>query len=112
MFIRFPLAISTSKVVFSLEGSTLGKGANLVDTKLLSAPESNKILALCWFIKNVLVTTLEALDSVVDQLSSQVLIYRLKDLRAKDRARDQIVEILMDMVMSLQRRLDGAPRGP
>ena len=57
VFIRFPLAISTSKAVFSLEGSTLSKGANLVDTKLLSAPESNKILALCWFIKNVPVTT-------------------------------------------------------
>ena len=59
-------------------------------------------------------TAIEALDSVVDQLSSQVLIYRLmiEDLRARDRARDQTVEILMDMVMSLQRRLDGAPRGP
>ena len=59
-------------------------------------------------------TAIEALDSVVDQLSSQVLIYRLmiEDLRARDIARDQTVEILMDMVMSLQRRLDGAPRGP
>ncbi|PWA35139.1 hypothetical protein CTI12_AA612300 [Artemisia annua] len=59
-------------------------------------------------------TVIETLDSKLDRVSSQVLILRnmVEDSYARDRARDQTVEILMDMVMNLQLCLDGALGGP
>ncbi|PWA46757.1 hypothetical protein CTI12_AA504510 [Artemisia annua] len=59
-------------------------------------------------------TVIEMLDSELDLVSSQVLIlsFMVEDSQARDRARDQTVEILMDMVVNLQGRLDGAPGGP
>ncbi|GKE87195.1 hypothetical protein Tco_1564670 [Tanacetum coccineum] len=48
---------SISKVVSSIIGRILSIEARDMDTKLLSAPESNNTLARCWFRRNVPVTT-------------------------------------------------------
>ncbi|GJX95198.1 hypothetical protein Tco_0349784 [Tanacetum coccineum] len=41
------------QVVSSVSGGILGIEARDMDTKLLSAPESNNTLARCWFRRNV-----------------------------------------------------------
>ncbi|GKB63050.1 hypothetical protein Tco_0919236, partial [Tanacetum coccineum] len=46
---------STSKV-YSVIGGILSIEARDMDTKLLSTPESNNILARCWFKRNIPVT--------------------------------------------------------
>nr|GEW85901.1 hypothetical protein [Tanacetum cinerariifolium] len=53
---RFPSAISMLWVVSSVIGGILSIKARDMDTKLLSAPESNNTLAKCWFRRNVSVT--------------------------------------------------------
>ncbi|GJW94985.1 hypothetical protein Tco_0174657 [Tanacetum coccineum] len=50
---RFPSAISMSYVVSSVIGGILSLETRDMDTKLLSAPESNNTLARCWFRRNV-----------------------------------------------------------
>nr|GEV18167.1 reverse transcriptase domain-containing protein [Tanacetum cinerariifolium] len=61
-FNRFGILLGEPKqgqVVSSVIGGTLSIEARDMDTKLLSAPESNNTLAKCWFRRNVHVTTFE-----------------------------------------------------
>ncbi|PWA45819.1 hypothetical protein CTI12_AA514240 [Artemisia annua] len=53
--------------------------------------------------------TIETIAALGDVL---FLRHMVEDSQARDRARDQTVEILMDMVVNLQLRLDDAPGGP
>ncbi|GJZ05195.1 hypothetical protein Tco_0538470 [Tanacetum coccineum] len=58
----------SSLIGVSVIGGILRIEARDMDTKLLSAPESNNTLARCWFKRNVPVTTFESIISTPDYI--------------------------------------------
>ncbi|GJS30922.1 hypothetical protein Tco_0491542, partial [Tanacetum coccineum] len=86
---RFPSAISMSQVVSSVISGILSIEARDMDTKLLSAPESNNTLARCWFRRNIASSGWPFVSAVPGQMTHLVASLTL------DSARSYVMQVVV-----------------